>query len=41
MPRKEIKIPDRIEYISILNENGELDKALEPDNSIIVVFYRM
>ena len=31
MPRKEIHIPDKIEYISILNEKGELDKALEPD----------
>lgn len=31
MPRKEINIPDKIEYISILNEKGELDKALEPD----------
>jgi pyruvate dehydrogenase E1 component alpha subunit len=31
MPRKEIKFPDIIEYISILNENGELDKTLEPD----------
>ena len=31
MPRKEISIPDKIEHISILNEKGELDKALEPD----------
>jgi len=31
MPRKEIHIPDKIEYTSILNEKGELDKALEPD----------
>jgi len=31
MPRKEISIPDKIEHISILNEEGELDKALEPD----------
>ena len=31
MPRKEINLPDIIEYISILNENGELDKSLEPD----------
>ncbi len=31
MPRKEINIPDKIEYISILNETGDLDKALEPD----------
>ena len=31
MPRKEIKFPDKIENISILNEYGELDEALEPD----------
>ena len=31
MPRTEINIPDKIEYISILNAKGELDKALEPD----------
>jgi pyruvate dehydrogenase E1 component alpha subunit len=31
MPRKAINIPEKIDYISILNEYGELDKALEPD----------
>ena len=31
MPRNTINIPDKIEYISILNENGELDAGLEPD----------
>ncbi|MBW2443778.1 MAG: pyruvate dehydrogenase (acetyl-transferring) E1 component subunit alpha [Deltaproteobacteria bacterium] len=31
MPRKEIKFPDIIEHISILNEYGEFDEALEPD----------
>ncbi len=31
MPREEIKFPDIIEHISILNEQGELDEALEPD----------
>jgi pyruvate dehydrogenase E1 component alpha subunit len=31
MPRKEIKIPDKVEYLSILNAQGELDKELEPD----------
>jgi len=31
MPRNEINIPDKVEYISILNEDGELDKALEPE----------
>jgi len=42
MPRKDIKIPDKIEYISILNEDGELDKALEPDISeeVLLKLYR-
>jgi pyruvate dehydrogenase E1 component alpha subunit len=42
MPRKDIKIPDKIEYISILNENGELDKALEPDipEELLLRLYR-
>jgi pyruvate dehydrogenase E1 component alpha subunit len=31
MPRKEIKIPDKIEFLSVLNAQGELDKELEPD----------
>ncbi len=31
MPRKEIKLPYRVEYLSILDENGNLDKELEPD----------
>ena len=31
MPRREISIPDKIEYLSILSESGELDRALEPD----------
>jgi pyruvate dehydrogenase E1 component alpha subunit len=31
MPRKEINIPDKVEHLSILNAQGELDKALEPD----------
>ena len=31
MPRNEIDLPYRVEYLSILDENGELDKALEPD----------
>jgi TPP-dependent pyruvate/acetoin dehydrogenase alpha subunit len=31
MPRKKINIPDfKVEYLSILNEKGELDKKLEP-----------
>ena len=31
MPREEIDVPCRIEYLSILNEDGEVDKELEPD----------
>ena len=31
MPRNTINIPDRIEYLSILNDKGELDASLEPD----------
>jgi pyruvate dehydrogenase E1 component alpha subunit len=30
MPRNTINIPDKIEYLSILNEKGELDAGLEP-----------
>jgi len=31
MPRNEIDLPCRVESLSILDENGELDKELEPD----------
>ena len=32
MPRKKINIPDfKVEYLSILDEKGELDKKLEPE----------
>ena len=31
MPRNPIEIPDRLEYLSVLDENGQLDRALEPD----------
>jgi len=31
MPRREIQIPEKTEYLSILNESGELDGDLEPD----------
>lgn len=31
MPRRNIDIADKIEYLSILDEKGHLDKALEPD----------
>ena len=42
MPRKEITIPDKIEYISILNERGELDETLEPDipGEFLIKIYR-
>ena len=30
MPRKEITIPEKVHYLSILNERGELDRHLEP-----------
>ena len=30
MPRKEIDLPCRVEFLSILDENGKLDKDLEP-----------
>ena len=31
MPRKKIAIPEKVEYLSILNDKGQLDKELEPD----------
>ena len=31
MPREEIDIPYRLDYLSILNEKGEVDEELEPD----------
>ena len=31
MPRKKITISDKVEYLSILNAKGQLDKKLEPD----------
>jgi pyruvate dehydrogenase E1 component alpha subunit len=31
MPKKEIDLPYRVDYLSILDENGQLDKDLEPD----------
>ncbi|MEW6667390.1 MAG: pyruvate dehydrogenase (acetyl-transferring) E1 component subunit alpha [Thermodesulfobacteriota bacterium] len=31
MPRRKIDLPYHVEHLSILNENGEIDKALEPD----------
>jgi len=43
MPRKKINIPDfKVEYLSILNEKGELDKKLEPDipDDLLVKLHR-
>ena len=31
MPRKTLQIADSIEYLSILDEQGNLDQSLEPD----------
>ena len=31
MPRNEIELPYKIEYLSILDQDGNLDDALEPD----------
>lgn len=33
MPRNHIDIPDQIEYLSVLDEDGNLDAALEPELS--------
>ncbi|MCK5420405.1 MAG: pyruvate dehydrogenase (acetyl-transferring) E1 component subunit alpha, partial [Desulfobacterales bacterium] len=33
MPRKKITISEKVEYLSILNEKGQLDKKLEPEIS--------
>ncbi|HEY9719590.1 MAG TPA: hypothetical protein V6C69_19075, partial [Trichormus sp.] len=30
MPRTPIELPYKLEYLSILNENAEVDKSLEP-----------
>ncbi len=42
MPRTEIDLPYKIEYISILNENGEADEGLDPQLSedMLLKFYR-
>jgi pyruvate dehydrogenase E1 component alpha subunit len=42
MPRKKIKIPDRVDYLSILDEKGKLDKTMEPgiDDALLVKLYR-
>ncbi len=42
MPRNTIDIPDKIEYLSILNAKGELDRHLEPDiaEELLLKLYR-
>ena len=42
MPRSEIDIANKVEYLSVLDENGELDVELEPDisDSILLKLYR-
>jgi pyruvate dehydrogenase E1 component alpha subunit len=42
MPRNTINIPGKVEYLSILNEKGELDASLEPDipEELLLKLYR-
>ena len=42
MPRKKISIPCKMEYLSILDEKGNLDKTLEPDipEDLLLKLYR-
>lgn len=42
MPRKTIELPDKIEYLSILDENAKVDEALEPklSNEQLKTIYR-
>jgi pyruvate dehydrogenase E1 component alpha subunit len=43
MPRKKINIPCKMEYLSILDEKGNLDKTLEPDipEDLLLKLYRV
>jgi pyruvate dehydrogenase E1 component alpha subunit len=43
MPRKEIDLPYRVDYLSVLDENGKLDKELEPEigEELLLKLYRM
>ncbi len=38
MPRRDIDIPDKVEYLSILDENGTVDSDLEPDIADSLLF---
>jgi len=42
MPRKKIKLPYAVDYLSILNEKGKLDKELDPDipEDMLLKLYR-
>jgi pyruvate dehydrogenase E1 component alpha subunit len=42
MPRKKIVISDKVEYLAILNEKGQLDDKLEPDigEELLLKLYR-
>jgi pyruvate dehydrogenase E1 component alpha subunit len=42
MPRKDINISEKLEYLSVLNDKGELDKSLEPNISedVLLKLYR-
>jgi pyruvate dehydrogenase E1 component alpha subunit len=42
MPRTAIELPDRVDFLSILDENGNLDKELEPNVSdeLLLKLYR-
>jgi len=42
MPRKNITLSEKIEYLSILDESGKLDKKLEPDiaEDVLLRLYR-
>ena len=42
MPRKKINIANKLEYLSILNEKGQVDKKLEPNiqEELLIKLYR-
>ncbi|MBW1959989.1 MAG: pyruvate dehydrogenase (acetyl-transferring) E1 component subunit alpha [Deltaproteobacteria bacterium] len=42
MPRKKIDVPNRIDYLSVLDENGKIDTAVEPkiEDSFLLKLYR-
>ena len=42
MPRKQINLSDKIEYLSILSDSGKLDKSLEPEipKEVLAKLYR-